>query len=51
MDADLGTIPLVSNVNFVDIEFYDELSNLLGKKRVRAEEAQKDTRPIEESER
>lgn len=51
MDADLGIIPLVSSVHFVDVEFYDEQSHFLGKKRVRAEEAQKDTRPIEESER
>ena len=48
MDADLGTITLVTSTGFVDVEFYDEQSNFLGKKRIRTEEAQKDTRPIEE---
>lgn len=48
LDADLGTINLLNNGGFVDVEFYDEQSILLGKKRIRTEEAQKDTRPIEE---
>ena len=48
LEADLGIIPLASNGGFIDVEFYDEQSIFLGKKRIRTEEAQKDTRPIEE---
>ena len=46
MDADLGTLNLINDGGFVEVEFYDESSNLITKKRVRTEEAQKDTRPI-----
>ena len=48
LEVDLGTIPLANSGGFVDVEFYDEQSNYLDKKRIRTEEAQKDTRPIEE---
>lgn len=48
LEVDLGTIPLVTSGGFVEVVFYDEQSNYLDKKRIRTEEAQKDTRPIEE---
>lgn len=43
LDADLGKF----SGSFIEAEYYDEQSNLLGKKRVRTVDAQKDTRPIE----
>lgn len=45
LDANLGKF----DGSFIEAEYYDEHSNLLGKKRVRTVDAQKDTRPIEEA--
>lgn len=47
MIIDLGTMGLHSEEGEVEIQLVDSQSQLIGKKKVRAEEAQKETRPIE----
>lgn len=44
---DLGTMGLHPEEGEVEIQLVDSQSQLIGKKKVRAEEAQKETRPIE----
>ncbi len=44
---DLGTIPLDPTVSEVEVRLLDDQSNELGRNKIRAEEAQKESRPIE----
>ena len=47
LEKDLGTITLHPTLGFIEIEYFKN-ANLLGKKRVKTEEAQKESRPIDE---